>query len=776
MRKIVLPLLSLLLIFSSELSAQQTTFRNYVLFGGGMGCPSQGQTNPDTPGCAVQIGPSTTILTGAVGSYNLIRTTGTASLKNLYSGGRMQLANNNTVVGEISVANTQSTTGTILTIGSGGSITGNINVKGNTVNSGSPVNGSVTHPSGTTYSGPLPSGGNLTGTPVLKLMPVLPPVLNFPAAGTSNINSSRTITPGRYKDVQLNGNKTLTFRGTGDYVFKSIINSGAVSYFIFDFQNDPTGKIRLLVHGDMNVNKVSITVINGGDASRIFTETHGTGSSTPDRRSSFFMASGSGSSNPQSSAWLGTLWAPYAAVTIANQNNYGLIRGAIISGTQVNIQGGITIEHVPFVSDAPTNIFPRYTPPNNFKVNDLIGPELFSLNQNPSAGTQLTDIFIATPDSVWMEVIAKEGQRQTLAALIMGPGYGLTDTISNGQNSLIITGRYPIANLLALNSLPNLISFCRPVYPAINSSGIIKTAGDSAMRSNFARNGFGVSGDSIKVGVLSDSYNTLANNPAAQDVANDDLPGRAGNTVNPHPVKVLKDFPFGRRSDEGRAMLQIVHDVAPKAKLSFRTGFVSPGDFAQGIRELAADTCDIIVDDITYITEPFFKSGVVGAAIRDVTQQGVHYLTAAGNFGNKSYESNFTPAAAPAGLIGQAHSFASGDILQNDSLKGSIAQPGVYTIVLQWVDDIYSLGGSATGTQHDFDIYLADDAGNILFGMNRNNLGGDPIEVLPFTVTANTATNIVIVKEASAPGALTSNLRLKYVVFRGDLKINEYRS
>ncbi len=774
MKRKFISVLALLLMAGIHSNAQQTTFRDFVLFGGQSGCPASGQTVPASPGCAVQIGSSTTVTSGAIGSFNLIKTTGTASLKSLYSDGKIQLTNSNTVDGDISVANSQNAGGTILSIGSGGRINGNINVKGNTVNSGSTISGSVTHPGGTSYTGPNPAGGNITGTPTLKIMPVLPPVLTFPAAGSVNITSTRTITPGNYKDIQLNGNKTLTFRGTGDYVFRSVVNSGSVSYFVFDFQNNPTGKIRLFVHGDMNVNKVSITIINGGDPSRIFTEIHGTGSTCSDRKSSFFMASGSGSSNPQSSAWLGTVWAPYASITISNQNNFGKIRGALLSGTQVNIHGGVTLDHVPLALDAPSNIFPRYTPPGNFKVNDLIGPELFSLNQNPAAGTQLTDLFIATADSVWMEIIAKEGQRQTLAALLMSPSYGLSDTISNGPNSLIITGRYPIVNLLALNSLPHLITFCRPVYPAINNSGIIRTTGDSAMRTNFARNGFGVSGDSIRVGVLSDSYNTLANDPASQDVANDDLPGRAGNTVNPHPVRVLKDFPFGRRSDEGRAMLQIVHDVAPKARLSFRTGFISPGDFAQGIRELAADSCDVIVDDITYITEPFFRNGVIGSAIRDVSEQGVHYLTAAGNFGNKSYENNFNAVAAPSGLAGQAHSFAAGDILQNDSLKGSVAAPGVYTIVLQWLDDIYSLGGSATGTQHDFDIYLADDAGNILFGMNRNNLGGDPIEVLPFTVTANTATNILIVKAASAPGAITSNIRLKYVVFRGDLKINEH--
>jgi hypothetical protein len=66
---------------------------------------------------------------------------------------------------------------------------------------------------------------------------------------------------------------------------------------------------------------------------------------------------------------------------------------------------------------------------------------------------------------------------------------------------------------------------------------------------------------------------------------------------------------------------------------SFRTGYVSAGDFAQGILQLAADSCDIIVDDITYITEPFLSDGVVSQAVDNVVAQGVTYFSSAGNFG-----------------------------------------------------------------------------------------------------------------------------------------------
>ena len=64
-------------------------------------------------------------------------------------------------------------------------------------------------------------------------------------------------------------------------------------------------------------------------------------------------------------------------------------------------------------------------------------------------------------------------------------------------------------------------------------------------------------------------------------------------------------------------------------------------DMANGIRDLAdpaKGNCNIIVDDISYITEPFFRDGVVAKAVDDVVAQGVTFFTSAGNFGNWSYE------------------------------------------------------------------------------------------------------------------------------------------
>jgi hypothetical protein len=107
---------------------------------------------------------------------------------------------------------------------------------------------------------------------------------------------------------------------------------------------------------------------------------------------------------------------------------------------------------------------------------------------------------------------------------------------------------------------------------------------------------------------------------------------------------VLSDYAAGG-SDEGRAMMQIVHDIAPGASLAFYTAFNSAQDFANGILQLAAAGCKVICDDVSYFDEPFFQNGVVAQAIQTVEAQGVTYVTAAGNDANNGYQAAWTPGS-----------------------------------------------------------------------------------------------------------------------------------
>ncbi len=431
------------------------------------------------------------------------------------------------------------------------------------------------------------------------------------------------------------------------------------------------------------------------------------------------------------------------------------------SFTQEEFQWSQDCAYPPPTPDS--DILPYYEPLPEGKSFDIIGSELTSLYNNP--GTYESNyIFQIDQTKVLILILTKPGQYANALSLLTSPAYGLEFTSGNPANNLI-SGLFPIENLLSLNILPDLLISASPIYTPLNNAGLIESQGDKSLRSDISRNVFHINGEGTKVGVISDSYNTILGDPAGDDIIKGDLPG----PLNPdfsNPVDLLLDYPFGTRSDEGRAMLQIVHDIAPAAELAFRTGFLGPVDFAHGIHALHNAGCDVIVDDVTYISELFFRDGVVAQAVDSVTLQGTSYFSAAGNFGTRSWEGDFNASPAPTGITGEANNFAADesgiDIFQNVTLY-----QGQYTLVLQWDD-----GTPGTTTNSDFDIYLTNENGITLFGFNRVNTDGFPIEVLPFTVAADsTQSNIMIIRN-SGFGAT----KLKYIVYRGDLVVNEYDS
>ncbi|WP_417602602.1 MBG domain-containing protein [Owenweeksia hongkongensis] len=818
-------------------TSQSSSIMDYAILGGDSNCVAPND-------CGVSLGATNVILGGNVGSYTNVSTLWSFTLQGgIYARNETHIFTDAQVSGSIWSANARSSSNSTLTVGHRANLAGNLYINGDIIIQPGFVIGQVTHPAETQYDGPTPQGGEVLSQPVFAPLPKYPFVNSFPPTGSTSIYSDANITPGSYDSIALNGVNELVFSGVGDYVFSAIKNTGYKNVFTFDFQNAPTGNIRLLIHGDVDLGKFEVNIINGGDASRIYAETHGTGSSSSDGKTAWYQNSGWIGTNKYSE-WKGTVWAPFGGITISKNTSQAFVTGALFSPKFVTLNNGVTFQHVPFafcdssfvinistpdsvtcsqrnvvllantsatnatynwhtangniVSGANTLsptvnkgglytltvslssgcsqsisvnvpesscIIPYYPPPTAGKSPNPTGSELGTLIDNANYNDTAGNIFRLDNGGVYIEVIAIQGQYQTLLSLLQSPSYGLTNMIDNGPSSLTISGLFPIQNLQKLDSLPLLINYVRPLFPPVVNSGIALSQGDKALRAPFARLGYNVAGEGVKVGVLSNSYNTQPGNKANIDVLNEDLPGN-GNTKNPTPVKVLQDFPYGVQSDEGRAMLQIIHDVAPKAELAFTTGFLSAGNMAKGILDLAADSCDIIVDDITFITEPFLTDGVISQTVNAVADSGVSYFSSAGNFGDKSYASAFNPAPTPNNILGDAHDFGGGDIFQSVTLE-----PGNYTIVLQWQDSVYSIGQTSTGTNNDLDIYLTDDLGNTLFGFNRNNLNNDPLEVMPFTVTQHTQSNILIVRESGS-----QNVFFKYIVFQGNMIINEYQS
>ncbi|MGI8582580.1 MAG: MBG domain-containing protein [Chitinophagaceae bacterium] len=657
-------------------------------------------------------------------------------------------------------------------------ITGNLTANGEISLRSGKITGKVAvpPPANTNYTGPAPSGGVVT-TFTLPTMPTMPNNTPFDnQVGTANITNTQTISPGIYRKLALTGSKTLTFNGPGNYIFYDVDNGKTTNKFVFNFKNTSTGTINIFIINDARWGLLSVSTVNGNFPSRIYTEVHGNGSTFSGNS---FDLQGPNSMPTGSYVWLGNVWAPNGGISIANTlpsgNSTPHIIGALWSGKLVTIKNDLKLVYIAPAAD-PSYITPYYPPPPSGKVdpaNNVIGAELFALTQNPVPIAAITqnEIFILDgAGKVMIEVVSKTAYDNILKGQLIA--LGMTDTVNNGPHTFIITGFFPISNLTQLNNNAR-IQYVRPNFPALSNAGQVTTQGDSTMRSHNVRSRFGVDGSGVKIGVISDSYNSKLR--AQDDVNQGDLPGLRSDgqaAENPEPVQVLADL-SQRGNDEGRAMLQIVHDVAPKSKLAFRTGFLTAGDFAIGIQDLASPNlpggrCDAIVDDLTYITEPFLRDGVVAQMVDQVVAQGVTYFSSAGNFGSKSYEAVFS-GVTNTSLIpnGQIHKFGStsADIYQTVKLK-----PGSYTIVLQWNDEFHSLG-SVNGVQTDMDLYLVGSTGFTLFGFNRSNLFGDPFEVCPFTVTEETNVKLMV---ARASG--TGNVRFKYIIFRGGATMLDYQT
>ncbi len=282
--------------------------------------------------------------------------------------------------------------------------------------------------------------------------------------------------------------------------------------------------------------------------------------------------------------------------------------------------------------------------------------------------------------------------------------------------------------------------------------GAVTTEGDATHRAADARGAFGVTGAGLKIGVLSDSANFTGAAAAAQ--ASGDLPptcpGPGGSCLT-----IVHDFLIDpNAADEGTAMMEIIHDMAPGASLFFATADSGEANFAANILELRNTFgCDIIVDDVFYFDEPVFQDGIVAQAVNTVTTAGALYFSSAGNEGNVDngtagyFEGDFNDAGSlaftfPGGAkTGTVHNFGTlGSPINGDIIT---SPGGAYT--LNWADP---QGGSA----NDYDLFDITSGGTVRASSTNIQSGSqNPFEFidtnsLPFAA----GDRLVVFKTAAA--------------------------
>lgn len=287
------------------------------------------------------------------------------------------------------------------------------------------------------------------------------------------------------------------------------------------------------------------------------------------------------------------------------------------------------------------------------------------------------------------------------------------------------------------------------------TTGAARTEGDRTHRADTARGAFNTDGTGVKIGVLGDGGINVASAQASGDVPGDlvILPGQAGS------------------GDTGTAMLEVIHDLAPGAKLYFATSSGGVVPFANNIRQLRAAGCDIIVDGTDYIQESPFQDGqvasivsntnggIVTQAVKEVTAGGALYFSLAGEGGNKNdnfssvWEGDFTNGGTLA-IIGGAGAGPVNDfdpsaaVSQFDKINAVLAAG---EITLFWSDPL----GAST---NDYDLYILNSTGTALVAASTGSQDGsqDPFEVVGSG--ANIANErIVVAKFAGADRYLHVN-------------------
>ena len=295
-----------------------------------------------------------------------------------------------------------------------------------------------------------------------------------------------------------------------------------------------------------------------------------------------------------------------------------------------------------------------------------------------------------------------------------------------------IRAQLPLSSVSRLAALAAVQSI-RPADEAVTRKDNT-SEGDVAHRAKPARTTHKVDGTGIGIGVISDGVRSLADRQATGDLPArvTVLPGQAG------------------RGDEGTALLEIVHDLAPGAELYFATGSGGQAQMAANIESLCEAGANVIVDDIGYTNEAAFQDDIVAQGVNAAVAGGCVFFTAGGNDGNLTdgttgvWEGDYaagTSLIVDGETLGVRHDFGGG--VEANAVSGS-AFRGVSAIVLQWADP---LGASA----NDYDLFLVNEDGDVIASSTDTQDGTqDPIEAILSPIFDFSGFSVVVVKAAGS--------------------------
>jgi hypothetical protein len=245
-----------------------------------------------------------------------------------------------------------------------------------------------------------------------------------------------------------------------------------------------------------------------------------------------------------------------------------------------------------------------------------------------------------------------------------------------------VQARVPVSRLRSVAELPIVDAIRLPSY-ARRRTGIVNTEGDAIVGAADVRQQLGLDGTGVRVGVISDGLKgvfatdcTACGGVAGGPIESGDLPGAIGlrnsKGVLTAATGGIVARSFSANGDleglppttpacgspsagaEGTALLEIVHDLALGAKLSF-ANFDTDLEFNQAVNFLAASN-DVVIDDIGFYGEPSDGTSAVStntaAALNNTGFPIRAYVTSVGNDANEHYYGAYAGSGVDGTSIG----------------------------------------------------------------------------------------------------------------------------
>jgi hypothetical protein len=404
------------------------------------------------------------------------------------------------------------------------------------------------------------------------------------------------------------------------------------------------------------------------------------------------------------------------------------------------------------------------------------------LRLDESGGVQVT---------VLMTEVTDDSLHQLAAA---GAVVEIPDTVNRR-----VQARVSAARLSSLAALP-FVTFVRTPSYAVRAIGSVTTEGDGIISADIARQQFALDGTGVSVGVLSDGLKGLfatgcttcggvLNGPIARGdlpdstgtrattgVLNSSAGGIAGQSFQANRDLEGRPPPsppcgFPGAGAEGTALLEIVHDLAPGARLAFANADTDLA-FNQAVNALAAAN-DVVVDDLGFFGFAYDGTSPVSAntasALNNPANRIRTYITSVGNAANGhylgSYVNSGVDAASISGVANPGHVHLFQSTADTTDVLGLGSQPydlinlpanGEVVIFLTW-DDQFGRSGN------NYDLYLVQQSTGRVVARSIDLQTGaqDPVEALDFTNRGGAdAFRIMIqnVRDAAAPRNLTTFL------------------